>query len=352
MRWTTTSNILDTPVQSMRSRVLLASVLLIAVGLAGCAEGQYIDPFASNQEADDDEQVDGNVTDNSTVEETFEDGNTTVDETAPPEAGETGTFIVYLHDNFTQAGEAVNVTVAYFREGVEPPQDDGNESREFDPAQGSSRYDDVNWSVLVTLGNETMALNGSQVPAELQLVITEPGAYNVSGVYAGYGEELAAETTQLVVELVEEVTGPIMNVNLPIFIGCTQCTPAFGLGGGPMASVGAYTIAAPFNQNCCITWGGAAMLAPDIVLVTIPEAARGQPFTLSSTAGDPDIFFASTCALINAQLAFTTGGGQYFGAVGSESGTVPSDATCAWIWEWEPIGPFLGSPSRVHMVVV
>ena len=69
----------------------------------------------------------------------------------------------------------------------------------------------------------------------------------------------------------------------------------------------------------------------DSFFVDIPEGAPGQPFTLVSSGGDPDMVFRDSCE----------GGaavGDTFLAAGPEAGTVPDGAKCALMWEPEGAG--------------
>ena len=69
----------------------------------------------------------------------------------------------------------------------------------------------------------------------------------------------------------------------------------------------------------------------DSFFVEIPAGSAGQPFTLVSTGGDPDMVFRDSCS----------GGaavGETFLAAGPESGVVPEGATCALTWEPEGAG--------------
>ncbi len=69
----------------------------------------------------------------------------------------------------------------------------------------------------------------------------------------------------------------------------------------------------------------------DSFFVDLPEGAAGQPFTLVSSEGDPDMVFRDSC----------DGGaavGDTFLADGPESGTVPDGAKCALMWEPEGAG--------------
>jgi hypothetical protein len=64
----------------------------------------------------------------------------------------------------------------------------------------------------------------------------------------------------------------------------------------------------------------------DSYFVEIPADAAGQPFTATSTGGDPDMVFRDGCA----------GGaavGDTFVAGGPEAGEVPEGAVCALMWE-------------------
>lgn len=64
----------------------------------------------------------------------------------------------------------------------------------------------------------------------------------------------------------------------------------------------------------------------DSFFVEIPADSAGQPFTVASTAGDPDMVFRDGCE----------GGaavGDAFQADGPEAGTVPEGALCALMWE-------------------
>lgn len=70
----------------------------------------------------------------------------------------------------------------------------------------------------------------------------------------------------------------------------------------------------------------AGMNELDSFFVEIPADSAGQPFTVASTAGDPDMVFRDACE----------GGaavGDAFQAEGPEAGTVPEGALCALMWE-------------------
>ena len=69
----------------------------------------------------------------------------------------------------------------------------------------------------------------------------------------------------------------------------------------------------------------------DSFFVEIPADAAGQPFTVTSSGGDPDVSFRDSCASSGAAV-------ESFNADGPESGLVPAGALCALMWEYAEPG--------------
>lgn len=71
-----------------------------------------------------------------------------------------------------------------------------------------------------------------------------------------------------------------------------------------------------------------AQAGGDCVWFPLPAGAPGRAFTSTSSGGDPDLEFATTC-----ERTYESGGFSF--VVGNEAGTVPADVACVIIWEYE-----------------
>lgn len=152
------------------------------------------------------------------------------------------------------------------------------------------------WSI--SFGDEESD-NGTQLPANIDHTYANAGLYMVTlTITAGNGK--ATVTTSVNVTSFAQFTA-FGTAKL----ACPQCT-----------QVGANTGAGYRSGTNEL----------DSYFVEIPSGSEGQPFTATSTGGNPDMVFRDGC----------TGGapvGNPFVAAGPESGEVPSGANCALMWE-------------------
>ena len=88
----------------------------------------------------------------------------------------------------------------------------------------------------------------------------------------------------------------------------------------------------------------------DCIWFELPAASAGHAFVLRSTGGDPDMQFQSSCSpdendgatAVDQGLSFE----NFYASSGEETGTVPADALCAVVWEWE------SAPSTLTLEIV
>lgn len=158
----------------MVPRVVVATVLLLATALAGCADADYLGVDAHVQ---DDDVQDGNATatpDNGTAAPNgTADANATADPNATAQPASAGTLIITTVANAT-AGEPFDARLDFYHPGNEPRPSANGTNGTGHP--GTPAYhDDVFWAIEVQLGNQSLLLNGTSVPATVPLVLNQTG---------------------------------------------------------------------------------------------------------------------------------------------------------------------------------
>ncbi len=162
------------------------------------------------------------------------------------------------------------------------------------------------WSLTLGDGNTT---NGTEFPSNGTYVFAAAGTYNVTlTVVDSTGLNGTAKAVVNITEAGVATIEFIVELDLP----CTQCTDAGSL-------------------FCAERQTGQEV--GDCRFVPIAEELRGAPFSLTSTGGDPEAFFWNN--------ACGSGTSDSFKNAGNEEGTVPMDAVCVLLWEYEAAGSTL-----------
>lgn len=171
--------------------------------------------------------------------------------------------------------------------------------------------DDLSWTLDVDGDSSpdaegtAFADNGTYPAAEFTTSYTEAGEYNITLSIADANATF--EATALLIAVAPASTEPAFT---PIEETGTVDFPCLGCGGTADGSVSFQTGVQGF----------------DLLWYELPAEAAGQPFSVESTGGDPDVILYDTC------------GGSAVGdyqADGPESGTIPSGAGCIYVYEFE-----------------
>ena len=268
--------VLASNVGGRRMKILLALLLATALVLSGCAQKKDDDDGAAASSSTSSSQsmtgtggsVGGNLSTNQPPSATL---------TANSTGGLNVTFALNATDN---DGDALTWSLDFGDNATQNgtfPARLGNASKPFAHAANVTHLYDAGGAFNVTL---TLSDGKATTNVSLALNVTAGSSF----------EQFVAEGTP----------------DLP----CTQCTE-----GGANTGIG---YRAGINEL-------------DSYFVELPAGAGGQPFTVTSSAGDPEVSFRDSCS----------GGaavGDPFNNEGPESGVVPDGAACALMWEYSDPG--------------
>jgi len=175
-------------------------------------------------------------------------------------------------------------------------------------------HDALTWRL--AFGDATTDATGSGVNATVKHTFSAVGNYTAK-LTVGDGKAFANKTAVIHVASSGGTVTVTGDVKVNCSTACDGCDPAGMLCPGAPA---------PGGLGCASY--ASDMPGTDCTWFTIPASADGAPFTVTSTAGDPDIEFWDSCdyaggASVSASLS-----------VGPESGTIPSGTGCIVAWEF------------------
>jgi hypothetical protein len=160
--------------------------------------------------------------------------------------------------------------------------------------------DNLTW--MLDFGDNSTAATGTELPANVTHRYATAGIFNATFSVSD-GKDTANVTVAINISAGSSFTKFVASgtAKLP----CPQCTAAGANTGAGYRS-------------------GTNEL--DSYFVTIPASSPGQPFSVTSTGGNPDMVFRDSCS------AGAAVGNAYTGPAG-EQGTVPQGALCVLAWE-------------------